>query len=208
MDIPLNKNFIAFEGTECAGKTTAINRLAEYIEKKYNREVVVVKVPGQTSIGKVIRGLVVGEDASRMSETTNALLFAADYRHTLDTVVIPAIKRNAIVIADRYNLSMRVYQPCPEMDTLAKMNDKLLSPDLVFIMTVPYATFVERRDLRDMGDNNARDNVDEETYRKYLERYLTYAELHADKCTIVDCLTSPDIVAVDIINTFERKNRN
>ena len=163
---------IAFEGTECAGKTTAMAQLKKHIEDTYGVEVVVTRAPGGTPVGTKIREIIVGSDHSEMSKTTNALLFAADYRHTLETLVVPALKRGAVVITDRINLTMRVYQNTAEAEALAKMNDKIVTPDLIFVMTTPYDVFVKRRDARDASLNNARDYIEKDVHDGYVERYV------------------------------------
>lgn len=204
----IKPSLIAFEGTECAGKTTAMAQLKKYIEDTYGLEVVVTRAPGGTPVGAKIREIIVGSDHSEMSKTTNALLFAADYRQTLETVVMPALQRGAMVITDRINLTMRIYQNTPEAETLAKMNDKIITPNLIFIMTTPFDIFVERRDARDAALNNARDYIEKEVHDAYVERYLTYADLHPTTCAVIDCLGSQANVISEVISTFDRRIRS
>ena len=198
---------IAFEGTECAGKTTAMAQLKKHIEDTYGVEVVVTRAPGGTPVGAKIREIIVGSDHSEMSKTTNALLFAADYRHTLETLVVPALKRGAVVITDRINLTMRVYQNTAEAEALAKMNDKIVTPDLIFIMTTPYDVFVKRRDARDASLNNARDYIEKDVHDGYVERYVTYADTHPSTCAVIDCLGEQSEVIKEVITTFTRRTR-
>lgn len=198
---------IAFEGTECAGKTTAMAQLKKHIEDTYGVEVVVTRAPGGTPVGAKIREIIVGSDHSEMSKTTNALLFAADYRHTLETLVVPALKRGAVVITDRINLTMRVYQNTAEAEALAKMNDKIVTPDLIFIMTTPYDVFVKRRDARDASLNNARDYIEKDVHDGYVERYVTYADTHPSTCAVIDCLGEQSEVIKEVITTFTRRAR-
>lgn len=198
---------IAFEGTECAGKTTAMAQLKEHIEQTYGVEVVVTRAPGGTPIGTKIREIVVGDANSEMSKTTNALLFAADYRHTLETVVKPALARGAVVITDRINLTMRVYQNTPEAEALAKMNDKLITPDLIFIMTTPFDVFVKRRDARDASLNNARDYIEKDVHDGYVERYLAYADTHGNTTEVIDCLSEQSEIIAQVIKAFTRRSR-
>ena len=57
----LKPALIAFEGTECAGKTTAIQNVKEWIETTYGQEVVVTRAPGGTPVGMKIRHIVTGD---------------------------------------------------------------------------------------------------------------------------------------------------
>lgn len=195
----LRPGLIAFEGTECAGKTTAIKSIARWIEETFDQEVVITRAPGGTPIGQQIRSIVVGDDHDKMSPTVNALLFAADWRHTLETVVKPAIERGAVVLTDRCNLTCWVYQySSPEIQKLTELNTRYVSADVIFVMTTPFDVFVERRDARDASLNNARDYVEREVFEGMVTRYLQYADTHPKNVVAVDCIQSPDEILKDL----------
>ena len=95
----------------------------------------------------------------------------------------------------------------PEAEMLAKMNDKIITPELIFIMTTPFEVFVKRRDARDAALNNARDYIEKDVHDDYVERYLTYADLHPSTCAVIDCLGSQTDVIGEVISTFDRRIR-
>ena len=100
--------FISFEGVDGAGKTTQVERLAEFWRAR-GREVVVTREPGGTELGTRIRQLLL-HGAEPIAPRTEARLFAADRAQHVAQVVRPALDRGAIVITDRYLDSSLAYQ--------------------------------------------------------------------------------------------------
>lgn len=202
----LRPALIAFEGTECAGKSTAIQKVKEWIESNYNQEVVITRAPGGTDIGKQIRQIVVGDNYNTMSSTVNAMLFAADWRHTIETVILPALERGAIVLTDRCNLTCQIYQyQSPEISKLMEINNKIKMVDITFIMTTPFDTFVERRDSRSNATNNARDFIEREVHDGMVMRYMRYADTHPNQAVAIDCLQEPDQISKDLIKVIKER---
>ena len=91
--------FIAFEGGDGAGKSTQVALLREALERS-GRTVTVTRQPGGTPLGQQIRDLVLHGD--HVAPRAEALLFAADKAHHVETLVRPALQRGEVVISDRY----------------------------------------------------------------------------------------------------------
>ena len=53
--------FIVFEGPDCVGKTTLINKLKDYLNEN-NYKVYFTKEPGGTKIGEEIRNILKNKD--------------------------------------------------------------------------------------------------------------------------------------------------
>ena len=96
--------FIAIEGVDGAGKTTVITHLQS---KFTGGSVLFTREPGGTKLGKFIRDLLVSEPMDPMTEI---LLFNADRREHLLTVVLPALEKGIHVITDRFEASTYAYQ--------------------------------------------------------------------------------------------------
>lgn len=99
--------FIAFEGGDGAGKSTQVRLLRVYLEE-LGRTVVVTREPGGTAFGRTVRELVLHGD--HVAPRAEALLFAADRAHHVETLVRPALERGDVVITDRYMDSSIAYQ--------------------------------------------------------------------------------------------------
>jgi dTMP kinase len=99
--------FIAFEGGDGAGKSTQVRLLRVYLEE-LGHTVVVTREPGGTAFGSTVRELVLHGD--HVAPRAEALLFAADRAHHVETLIRPALARGEVVITDRYMDSSIAYQ--------------------------------------------------------------------------------------------------
>jgi dTMP kinase len=99
--------FIAFEGGDGAGKSTQARLLCGYLEE-LGRTVVVTREPGGTEFGRTVRELVLHGD--HVAPRAEALLFAADRAHHVETLIRPALARGEVVLTDRYMDSSIAYQ--------------------------------------------------------------------------------------------------
>jgi dTMP kinase len=105
---PRSGLFVTLEGGDGVGKTTQARLLEEWLAGQ-GRTVVRTREPGGTEVGVLIRDIVLhhrGDVAPR----AEALLYAADRAHHIETVVRPAIARGEVVIQDRYLDSSVAYQ--------------------------------------------------------------------------------------------------
>ena len=100
--------FITFEGGDGVGKTTQAALLDTWLSEG-GHTVVRTREPGGTEVGVLVRDIVLhhrGDIAPR----AEALLYAADRAHHIETVVRPALERGEIVLQDRYLDSSVAYQ--------------------------------------------------------------------------------------------------
>jgi dTMP kinase len=100
---------IALEGGEGAGKSSQARRLGEWLES-LGYDVVVTYEPGATPVGREIRRLLLDPATGEPTRRAEALLYAADRAHHVDTVIRPALERGAVVVTDRYVDSSIAYQ--------------------------------------------------------------------------------------------------
>ncbi len=100
--------FVAFEGGEGVGKSTQIARAAAWVREQ-GRTVVETREPGGTPLGVELRRLVLDPDG-HVTPRAEALLYAADRAHHVDTVIQPALARGEVVMTDRYIDSTFAYQ--------------------------------------------------------------------------------------------------
>lgn len=100
--------FISFEGGEGVGKSTQIARLADRLRAE-GREVVVTFEPGGTDLGQAVRRILL-TPGNHVTPRSEALLYAADRAHHVETVIEPALAAGKVVICDRYADSMFAYQ--------------------------------------------------------------------------------------------------
>jgi dTMP kinase len=99
--------FIALEGGDGAGKSTQARLLCGWLEE-LGHKVVVTREPGGTAFGRTVRELVLHGD--HVAPRAEALLFAADRAHHVETLILPALALGEVVITDRYMDSSVAYQ--------------------------------------------------------------------------------------------------
>jgi dTMP kinase len=105
--LQLSGVFIALEGGDGAGKSTQARLLCTWLEE-LGHQVVVTREPGGTPFGLTVRELVLHGD--HVAPRAEALLFAADRAHHVETKILPALRRGEVVITDRYMDSSIAYQ--------------------------------------------------------------------------------------------------
>lgn len=102
--------FVTFEGIDGTGKTTQVKALAQRWRAR-GREVVTTFEPGDTTLGKQIRQMLLSaRQQATILPRTEALLYAADRAEHAAELIRPALRRGAIVLCDRYIDSSVAYQ--------------------------------------------------------------------------------------------------
>lgn len=100
---------ISVEGIDGAGKSTQVSALARALEAE-GHEVVVAR-PDGTDLGRRLRGCLLDDrQGDPLAPWAEALLFNAGRVELLRQVVLPALARGAVVVADRFVDSTLAYQ--------------------------------------------------------------------------------------------------
>ncbi len=133
--------FVCFEGGEGAGKSTQSQALADWLTEA-GYAVCLTFEPGDTPVGRLLRGIVLDPATGALSPRTEALLYAADKAEHVDTLVRPALDRGEVVITDRYVDSSLAYQGAgrvldlDEVTTLQRWATADLRPHLTVVLDV------------------------------------------------------------------------
>jgi len=85
--------FIALEGGDGSGKSTQGRLLCAWLEG-LGHTVVVTREPGGTEFGRTVRELVL--HGGHVAPRAEALLFAADRAHHVETLIRPALGRGEV----------------------------------------------------------------------------------------------------------------
>ena len=134
--------FIAFEGGDGTGKSTQARMLSDWLRDDQGYDVVLTREPGATPVGVRLREVLLG-DGEGVGPRSEALLFAADRAHHVDSLVRPALSRGAIVITDRFVDSSIAYQGAgraldpDDLGYISRWATGGLVPDLTVLLDVP-----------------------------------------------------------------------
>ena len=101
--------FITFEGGECSGKTSIIERVCEVFDQ-LGIPYISTREPGGIDISEQIRKVILDVRNTAMTKETEALLYAASRMQHLSERILPALEAGKVVLCDRYIDSSLAYQ--------------------------------------------------------------------------------------------------
>ncbi len=131
-----------FEGLDGAGITTQATLLRNYFLGK-DKDAILTKEPTDGLIGGVIKAALRGE--WKTNPLTLQMLFAADRAHHLNSEIEPAMKKNKIVICDRYVLSSLVFGALnTNLDILKQLNAHFMKPHATIVIDTNPKICLER----------------------------------------------------------------
>lgn len=158
--------FISIEGGDGVGKSTQVERLAQWLEE-HGRSVVRTCEPGGTALGKQIREMLL--HSGEVSPRAEAMLYAADRAHHVSTVVRPHLAAGYVVITDRYLDSSVAYQGAArelgpnDVRNLSLWAVEGLLPDLTIVLDCDPRIGATRRRGR-LGSLAEADRLERESY--------------------------------------------
>jgi dTMP kinase len=208
-------SFITFEGGDGTGKSTQIKLLESYLVAQ-GKSCLVTREPGGTSLGELLRQIVLEAGTRSISSPTELFLYLADRAHHVHEVVAPAIAQGKIVLSDRHSDSTVAYQGYGRgMDTelLLKLNEIAsggLKPDLTFLLDCPVAVglsrTVQRKSRRAAVKGNDRfENENSEFHEKVRQGFLQLARAEPARFYIIDASRSEQQVFAAIKEVVDRR---
>jgi dTMP kinase len=175
---------IAFEGPEGSGKTTQRRLLKTWLRAEGHQV-----VTSRWASSRLVKPLIKARKRLRvLTAEEYSLLHAIDFRHRLETVILPALWAGKTVIADRYLFTALARDAARglELDWLLHMYAPLVWPDLVVYFALDpldssrrvAATRAPRfyesgQDVTGLADPLA-------SYRQFIDRVITEYENLSD----------------------------
>ncbi|MFJ4222001.1 dTMP kinase [Curtobacterium luteum] len=190
--------FITLEGGDGAGKTTQAESLSAWLGE-HGRTVVRTREPGGTDLGVRIREIVLHE-RGHVAPRAEALLYAADRAHHVETVVRPAVARGDVVLQDRYIDSSVAYQGVARglgADHVRSVSDWAtggLVPDLTVLLDLD-VTVGRARVAAARGDTFDRLESEAAAFHETVRRaFLDMAAAEPGRFLVVDASMPTDAV--------------
>ena len=193
--------FITIEGTEGVGKTTNI----EFIQHWLNRrgvEFVSTREPGGTPLAEEVRELLLTPREEKVGDSTELLLMFAGRAQHLDQVILPALDSGTSVLCDRFTDASYAYQgfgremDCSLIAELEQIVQGDLRPDLTLILDIPVEIGLKRASERSAPDRFEQEQI--EFFDRVRQGYLKIAEENPERCAVIDASQSLDEVQASI----------
>lgn len=192
--------FITFEGIDGVGKSTQLDMLEKHLVES-GREVVRTLEPGGTELGQEIRHLLLHRKGD-VAPRSEALLYAADRAHHVETKIKPALASGKVVLSDRYFDSSVAYQGAArelDVNEVREISlwaiDRLL-PDLTVLLDLDAAEAIERRGNKGTEpDRLEREQV--EFFERAREEYLRMAK--EPRFLVIDANLSPQEIHAQVL---------
>jgi dTMP kinase len=178
---------LALEGGEGAGKSTQARLLAIWLRDQ-GYDVVTTYEPGATKIGMRLRALLLDTAHTGLAPRAEALMYAADRAEHVQSVILPALDRGAIVVTDRYADSSLAYQgagrdlPLAEIGALNKWATGGLTPDLTVVLDLSPTTGLGRR----LSSADRLESEPIEFHQRVRDAFLRIAAAEPSRYLVVD----------------------
>lgn len=189
--------FVALEGGDGSGKSTQMGLLGQWTQRT-GIPAVLTREPGGTKLGRELRGHVL--HGGEMDARTEALLYAADRAHHVETMIRPALARGELVVTDRYLDSSIAYQGggrglgAQEVRDLSLWATRGLLPDLVVLLDVDPAEGAARRFAREGHTEDRLEAAGAEFHESVRARFLDLAAADPGRYLVVDAALPPDLI--------------
>ena len=188
--------FITFEGIEGSGKTTQIQLLRGYLERKGCR-CRVTREPGGCRIGDKIRDILMDANNEDLAPLSELYLIMADRAQHVVEVIEPALKNQSVLICDRFHDATIAYQGFARgmaLDLIERLNQtvtKGVKPDLTILLDCPVEVGLERARGRMEGEDSSWkegrfEGERGDFHQRVRNGYLTIAKSEPQRIKVVD----------------------
>ncbi|MEG0292386.1 MAG: dTMP kinase [Anaerovoracaceae bacterium] len=172
--------FITMEGPDGSGKSTQLDFLKDYFEKR-GEKALFTREPGGTPISEKIRNVILDKENLEMDSVTEAFLYAASRAQLVSQVIKPALERGRTVVCDRYVDSSIAYQGYGRKlgDMVEKINTfatQECEPDITFLLKLDSQKGIKRIE-ESSEQRGEKDRLEEETISFHNDVLMGYMEL-------------------------------
>jgi dTMP kinase len=189
--------FLTFEGIEGCGKTTQLDRAADWLRAR-GRAVVTTREPGGTALGIRLREALL-HAREEVEPGAELLLLVADRRQHLVELIEPALAAGTAVLCDRYTDSSRAYQGAGRglgeaaVDELHRRFCPRV-PDRTYLFDCPVEVALARVAQRSGADIDKIEREELAFHRRVRSAYRRRARSEPRRFRVLDASGAPDAV--------------
>jgi dTMP kinase len=200
----LRGKFIVLDGGEGCGKSTQSQLLKESLEKT-GVPVLLVRDPGSTRIGEMIRKILLDPNNREISMRCEMLLYMAARAQLVRELIGPALEAGKCVVCDRFVSSTLAYQLGGDGLTEREIRQAAEAavagrwPDLTIILDMP----VEKSEARLRRERDRIEQRPAEYHRRVRENYLDQAKRDPAKVRVVAADRERKIVHREVLQALE-----
>ena len=181
--------FITIDGVEGSGKSTQIDLICSYLQRK-GIDIVRTREPGGTDLGEKIRSLLLDVDNKEMHSDTELLLMFSSRNELIQNKIIPALNKGSWVVSDRFTDASFAYQGGGRMldlNRISKLESWVLGefqPNLTLFLDVSVDVGMQRVEAR-----AAKDRIELEE-RAFFERvrsvFIDRSKSYPERIKLID----------------------
>lgn len=198
----IEAGLITLEGGEGVGKSTVLAALRDALLAD-GCEVVCTREPGGTPLAERIRELLLDPSHEPASANTELLLMFASRAQHVTERILPALRRGAWVISDRFTDSSHAYQGAGRgldgafIDELERQVVGI-EPGLTLLLDLGIAHGRERARGRDLLPDRIERERDE-FFERVRGGFLARAVQHPDRFRVIDASPAASVVAASAV---------
>ena len=195
--------FITFEGVEGSGKTTQIQRLKKYLDRK-GIPCKVTREPGGCPISEKVRKILLNPDHREMVPISELLLYEAARAQHIKEVIKPFLKKGGVVLCDRFSDATLAYQGYGRrmdlkwIESLNHISSQGIRPDVTFLLDCPSHVGLKRAIRRNRTRRQEREERFEKEkiqfHRRVRKGYLAIAKKEPYRVKVIDTREGEDKV--------------
>jgi dTMP kinase len=205
--------FITFEGVEGSGKTTQIQRLKKYLDRK-GIPCKVTREPGGCPIGEKVRKILLNPDHREMVPLSELLLYEAARAQHVKEVIEPFLKKRGVVLCDRFSDATIAYQGYGRkidlrwIERLNHFSSRGIKPDVTFLLDCPSDVGLKRALKRNRTLKQEKEERFEKEKIQFHQRvrkgYLALAKKEPRRMKVIDTRQGEDNVFNKIRKTVDK----
>ncbi|MBQ8082354.1 MAG: dTMP kinase [Clostridia bacterium] len=193
--------FLSIEGLDGCGKTTQRGVMQE-IMTDFGFEVRLTREPGGCELSEKIRELLLNKNNTQMTDTTEALLYAASRAQHVREVIRPELALGHAVLSDRFVDSSLAYQGGGRelgVETVWQYNEAAVGdcmPDITVYLDIDFETSLRRRFSASDPDRMERQGAD--FFRRSELAFAALTKRYPERFLVVDGRRSREEIADEL----------